>query len=166
MKITLKHKIAALATAATIVGGSGVALAYWTSTGNGAGSATAGTSSPWVVTTDAATGGLLTPDGPTQTVGFHVQNVSSGVQGLQAVAVKVANANGSAWDPTGDCDASDFVVGIAAAGGTHTISYSQVENVAAGGTKSGSVTIKMINKTTTNQDSCKGVAVPLHLAAS
>lgn len=166
MKITLKHKIAALATAANVVGGSGAALAYWTSTGSGAGSATAGTSSPWVVTTDAATGGSLTPDGPTQTVAFHVQNVSSGVQGLQAVAVKVANPDGSAWVPTGGCDATDFVVGTAAAGGTHTITYSTVENVPAAGTKSGSVAIKMINKATANQDSCKGVTVPLHLAAS
>ena len=165
MQISLKKKLAAAATVLTVLGGASVAVAYWTSTGTGSGSATAGTSSAWEVTTDAATGSLLTPGGPTQTVAVHVKNNSSGAQGLAQVVARVANADGTAWS-SGTCDADDFSVSGEAAGASHTITYSPVENVAAGATKDDSVTITMINKTTVNQDDCKSVTVPLYFAAS
>lgn len=166
MKLSLKKKLAAVAAAATVVGGTGIAVAYWTSAGTGSGSATAGQATAWAVTTDAATGAALTPGGPSQTVGLHVKNNSTGHQGLQAVAVKVANADGTTWDGPGDCDADDFAVGAAAAGATHTISYTPAENLAPEAVKDDSVTVQMVNKTDANQDACKGASVPLHLAAS
>ena len=165
MKISLKKKLAATAAAVTIAGGAGIAFGYWTSTGNGAGSATAGSDVAWEVTTDAAVGDPLTPDGPTNTVDFHVKNNNSGVQGLQAVEIKVANTDGTAWS-SGGCDADDFSVGGETAGGAHTITYSPAENVAAGATFDADVTIQMINKTDASQDDCRGVTVPLYLAAS
>lgn len=187
MKITLKKKIAAAAAAVTIVGGSGIALAYWTSTGNGAGEATAGTSSDWVVATDAATGGLLTPGGPTDSVPFHVTNTNTGHQGLESVTVSVGDADPETgakvtW-ASGTCDDDDFAIGhvdaaadagaVSAAGAAHVITYSTVVDLAGdppgvgtGGTHTGTITIQMINKPAESQDDCKGVTVPLYLAAS
>ena len=133
----------------------GVAFAYWSTSGNGSGSAATGTSSEFVVSTDAATGDPLTPGGPTQTVGFHVQNTNSGVQRLSAVSVTVANSDGSTWT-SGDCSAADFSIG--------TPQFTPGD-IAAGATKDGTVTISM-NNLSTNQDDCKDVTVPLYVSAS
>lgn len=162
MKITLKKKLAAAA-AATIAGGAGVAFAYWTSSGTGTGSATAGDSSAWEVTTDPAIGDPLTPGGPLQTVGIHVQNSSSGHQGLQSLTVKVAESDGTPWT-SGVCDADDFSISGADAGTAHVINYAPPVDLAPGATKDDSVTVQMINKSV-SQDDCKNVIVPLHVAA-
>ena len=78
----LKHKkVAGLLVIALLALTSVAAYAYWTSTGSGTGSATVGTDSPWQVDTDAATGGPLTPGGPSQTVGYTITNNSTGHHG-------------------------------------------------------------------------------------
>ena len=135
--------------------GGGVAFAYWTTSGTGTGSASSGTSTTWAVTTDAATGGLLTPGGPTDTVAFHVKNNNSGVQHLQGVVVTVANSDGSPWS-SGTCDAGDFTVGTPAV---------TAGDVASGATVDGTVTLQM-NNNSENQDDCKNVTVPLYVSAS
>lgn len=166
MKISLKQKLATAAAAATLAGGAGLAFAYWTSEGTGSGSAGTGSDAGWTVATDAAVGDALTPGGPeVQTVDFHVTNDSTGHQGLQAVAIKVANADGTSWS-SGSCDADDFSVGGETAGTTHTITYTPVVDLAGGATHDDDVTITMVNKVDANQDDCKNVIVPLHLAAS
>lgn len=166
MNLSVKKKIAAAATAATILGGAGIAFGYWTSTGTGSGSATAGAASDWVVTADSESTVALTPGGPAETVDFQVNNPSTGNQGLQAVAISVANSDGSTWT-SGDCDADDFSVGgEAVAGSTHTITYTPVENVGPGDTFVDDVTVAMVNKADANQDDCKDVTVPLYLSAS
>jgi hypothetical protein len=147
---------AVLGGVALTVATAGAAYAYWTTTGNGSGSATTGTSSAFVVTTDAATGALLTPGGPTQTVAFHVQNTNSGVQHLTAVAVTVANSNGTTWTSVPGCSAADYTVG--------TPSFT-AGDIASGATSSGTVTITM-NNLASSQDGCKLATVPLYVAAS
>jgi hypothetical protein len=155
--ISMKKKSAALVTAGVItVAAAGGAYAYWTTTGNGSGTATTGTSSAFVVTTDAATGGLLTPGGPTQTVAFHVQNPNSGVQRLTAEAVSVANSDSTTWTATPGCSAADYTVG------TPTFTAG---DIAPGATVNGTVTISM-NNLASNQDGCKNAIVPLYVAAS
>jgi hypothetical protein len=153
MRNSKRIKIVAGGTA--VLMGGGIAFAYWTSNGAGKGSASTGTDTPWAVTSDAASGGLLTPGGPTQTVAFHVKNNNTGVQRLQAVAVSVANADGSPWS-SGSCDAADFSVG------TPTFTSG---DVASGATTDGTVTISM-NNNNENQDDCRGLTVPLYFAAS
>ena len=112
VKIKMNKKTKALVAAGVLViATAGGAYAYWSTTGNAAGSASTGTSSAFVVTTDAATGGLLTPGGPTQTVAFHVKNTNSGVQRLSAVAVTVATGTGAAWTAVSGCSAADYTVG-------------------------------------------------------
>jgi hypothetical protein len=134
----------------------GTAYAYWTTSGNGSGSATTGTSSAFQVTTDAATGGPLTPGGPTQTVAFHIKNNNSGVQRLSTVTVAVKKSDGNAWTEVTGCSASDYSVG--------TPSFT-AGDVASGATVDGTVTISM-NNLAGNQDGCKNAAVPLYVSAS
>jgi hypothetical protein len=153
--------LAVLAVAAVTAIG---AYAYFTTTGSGSGSASVGTDTPWEVTTDAATGGPLTPGGPSESIAYHVKNPSTGYQNLANVAIKVANANGTAWDGPGTCSAADFSVDGAAAGATFN-DTALAGDKAPGTTSNGSITIQMVD-TGSNQDDCKNAIVPLYLYAS
>lgn len=155
-KVKTSKKRIAITTAALVAVGGGAAFAYWTSTGNGTGAAQTGTTEPFTVTETEVTGGPLSPGGPSQTVEFDVTHAGTGVQRLNSVVVKVANADGSAWTSVTGCSAADYTVGTAAITGG---------DIAANATKSGTVTITM-NNLETNQDGCKGQAVPLYFTAS
>jgi hypothetical protein len=153
MRKTQKSAVVIGSTVALI--GGGMAFAYWTTSGTGTGSATTGTSSSWAVTTGLATGGPLSPDGPSQSIAFHVKNNNTGVQHLSSVVVTVANADGSAWT-SGNCSMADYTVGTPVFTGG---------DVASGATVDGTVSIAM-NNLSTNQEDCKGVTVPLYVNAS
>ncbi len=150
--LTGKLKVVLVAGTLTVVTG-GAAFAYWTTTGNGSGSAAAGTSSPFQVTTDAATGSPLAPGGASQTVAFHVKNNNAGTQRLRTVTVTVANADATAWTSAPGCSAADFTVG--------TPSFT-AGDIVSGATTNGTVTVTMDN-TGSNQDGCKNVTVPLYV---
>ncbi len=155
LELTTKLKVVLVAGTMTLAT-AGAAYAYWTTTGNGAGSATTGTSSAFQVTTDAATGAALSPGGSSQTVAFHVKNNNAGTQRLRTVTVTVANADASAWTSAPGCSAADFTVGTAAF---------TAGDVASGATTNGTVTVTMDN-TGSNQDGCKSVTVPLYVNVS
>lgn len=160
-----KKRAAVMAIVGSLALGAG-AYAYFTSTGTGSGAATVGTSTAWMISSDALTGDSLTPGGTTeQTLTYTVTNPSSGNQGLTKVTVKVANPNGSAWTEVPGCSKDDFKINGAAAGA----SYEDVENfgnIAPGADVTNTVTITMINDPIRNQDGCKLATPPLHLAAS
>ncbi|MCG8915005.1 hypothetical protein L6E12_04275 [Actinokineospora sp. PR83] len=153
---TKKRALVTAAIVAVLALAGGVAYAYWSSTGTGSGSATTGTSSAFVVASSTATGGPLSPGGPTQTVAFTVTNPGTGAQNLANVAVTVANADGSAWTSVAGCSAADYSVG------TPTVTYGEVEPA---GVRNGTVTITM-NNLPSNQDGCKNATVPLRFVAS
>ncbi|AUI51900.1 hypothetical protein [Arthrobacter crystallopoietes] len=156
-KFTAHKKRVAITTAALVAIGGGAAFAYWTSTGSGTGSATTGTTVPFTVTSTTATGGPLTPGGPSQVVEFEVTNPSTGVQRLQNVIVTVADEDGILWTDAGGCSYKDYFVSDAV--------FTAGDVAPNGGKVTGTVTIKM-NNLATNQDACKGLAVPLHFSAS
>jgi hypothetical protein len=156
MRFSKKALIATGTGAVVAMAIGGLALAYWTTSGNGSGSATTGTSSSFVVTTDAATGGPLSPGGPSESVTIHVNNPSTGHQQLSTVHVTVANSNGSAWTSVAGCSAADYAV---------TDPTFSAQDLAAGATYDTSVTIAM-NNLSSSQDGCKNVTVPLYVAAS
>lgn len=147
--------LVALTTVAIVAVGA-VAFAYWTSDGSGSGTGTTGTSSTFVVTSTPATAPVLKPGVGDQVVEFEVENPSDGAQMLSDVTVSVANADGTAWTSVAGCSAADYTVGAA------DIAY---EDVAAGATAGGTVTLSMLNGAT-NQDGCKGASVPLYFVAS
>lgn len=145
--------VAAVAVAAV---SGGLAFAYWTSTGTGAGSAATGASTDFTVTSIAAVGPALTPGGAAQTVGFTVANASPGSLDLSSVVVTIANPDGTAWVAVPGCSAADYAIA------SPTIVYGQI---APGTGVDGTVTVAM-NDLATNQDACKTVTVPLYFVAS
>ncbi|OLR91963.1 hypothetical protein [Actinokineospora bangkokensis] len=153
---TKKRVVVVGAITAVVALGGGLAYAYWSSTGTGTGSATTGTSTAFQVTSTAATGGPLSPGGPSQTVAFTVTNPGTGSQNLSSVVVTVANSDGTPWTAVTGCSAADYTVG------TPAITYGQI---APGGSASGTVSITM-NNLSTNQDGCKNATVPLRFVAS
>ena len=154
-KVAGRKKRIIITTAAMLAVGGGAAFAYWSATGTGDGTATAGTSSNFTITSTVA-GGALSPNGPIQTFTFTVTNPGSGVQKVTTVTAAVADTSGAAWD-TGTCSAADFTVGTP---------VFVAKELAAGGTTTGTVTLQMKDRAGVNQDGCKGATVPLHFNAS
>lgn len=147
---TSKKKTAVVGGVAAVLVTGGVAFAYWTSTGEGTGSATTGTSSEWEVTVVSTDLASLTPGGPTETVDFSVKNNNSGVQNLQGTVASVVDTSDAG------CTADDFAVS------STSIAYG---DIASGATVDGTFTIQMINRPV-NQDACKDVTVNLKVTAN
>ena len=97
-RFTSKRFIGALS-AIAVLAAAGAAIAFFTSSGTGSGSATVGTSTAWTVGQTGTSGPALLP-GPTigtrniQTKTYQVTNPSSGSQNLKQVVVSIANGNG------------------------------------------------------------------------
>lgn len=152
-----KPLVLGLAAGLTLAG-SGVAFAYWTSTGSGTGGATTGTSTAFVITADPPAGGPLSPDGPTQTVAYTVTNPNgAGVQTLTGTTVAIAGAGGASWTTVPGCSAADYTATI-----TTAPAYAVMQ---PGDTATGEVTVQMID-TGVDQDACQGAAVPLYFTAA
>ena len=159
MRLRNKLAIAAVGTVAAI-SISTAAFAYWTSSGSGTGSATAGTSSAWNVTSDTASGNPLTPGGPVDSIAYHVKNDNSGVQHLNQVSISVSSTSNSG------CTADDFSVGGELPGVAHVDTDADlIGDILSGATHDSSVTVQMVNGSG-NQNACKGVTVHLAFAAS
>jgi hypothetical protein len=169
-----KKRVALVATPLAALALAGGAFAYFSSTGTGTGSATVGKATAFVVGQSATAGGPLYPDtaiggANVVTDSYTVNNPSAGKQNLNQVVISVANADGSAWSSKTDstkpaCTASDFSVGGQTAGSPWT-DTSLAADYTAGQTKTGSVTVEMIDSGA-NQDNCQGVTVPLYFSAS
>lgn len=185
-KFSKKQYLAAGCAAALIAGGAGVAFAYWTTTGSGDGTGSAGTATNWTVafqaTTEDTAGVALSPGGPTETVHFTIKNPDSGHAALDDVALTVANAQApvtfssqtDASKPA--CTAADFTItsisltdGAAVptvkSSATSEVIGSPLYDVAGGDTITGTATLAMVDGTG-NQDNCQGVTVPVHAAVS
>lgn len=156
-RFTRRRWIAALAVAVLV--GSGVAFAYFTSSGSGTGSAKVGRSSSWTVVPDTATGTML-PGSGDSTFTYTVENPSSATQHLNATSAAVdADAQG---DITEDGNA---VAGCKASWFHATDTSPAPADVAAGDSVSGSVTVTM-DESGTNQDACQGSSPDITVSAS
>lgn len=147
-----------ITTAAMLAIGGGAAFAYWTSLAeqNAVVESTA-TSDAFSITVGALSSNVLSPGGPTQTVSFTVNNPGTGVQKINAVAVTVADADGTLWDSGAGCSYADFAI---------TANTLVATELLPGDSADGTVTLQMVNRPNVNQNGCKGVEVPLHFAAS
>jgi hypothetical protein len=151
-----RKKRMAVATAALVAVGGGAAFAYWSATGTGSATARTTQSAGFKVTSDAATGGPLSPGGPTQTVGFTVTNPGSGVQHLTKVDVKVsADLSAKADSSKPACTAADFTI--------DEVNFT-AGDIASAAAIQGTVLLSMKNLPS-NQDNCQGVDVPLVITA-
>ncbi len=150
-----RRTIIALATVLTLAG-TGAAYAYWTAGGTGVGEATTGTSTDFTIASEDAAGELL-PGGVGQTVDFTVTNAGDSAQVLNLVTVALADAEGVAWAPTGDCEFADYAAEV-----TVDPLYG---SIAPAGTLTGTVTVTLEN-TAVDQNDCQGQTVPLYFTAS
>jgi hypothetical protein len=144
-KLTRKRFIIPLATVA-VLAVAGIAVAFFTSSGTGSGTATVGSDNGVTISPVTITGTLY-PDGPAATVDFTVNNGSADT----AIHVDKVVADSITTDKP-LCDASAF-------------SFADVTvnaDVPASGSKNGSGSLSMADNGA-NQDACKGATVTLNL---
>lgn len=156
-----KRAMAALTVVGVLVV-AGAALAYFSSTGSGTGSATVGSSTAFTVAVSPATGGPLYPGSGTQNLAYTVNNPSSGGQNLSATTASVASSGAnitSGGVAVPGCLAADFTA-------TNTAPTPLPQNLAGGATSTGgSVAVTMTN-TAANQDACQGKTPDITVSAS
>lgn len=149
-KFSKKQYLAVGAAAVIVASGAGVAFAYWTSSGTGTGTATTGSSSEFVVTIDSTSLADLSPNGPTETITYHVKNTNSGAQSFAAATPSVVDTTHAG------CGATDFSIT------DNTIVPGDVQ---PGATVDGSFKLQMID-TGGDQDACQNATVNLKVAVS
>ncbi|MGB7588895.1 MAG: hypothetical protein WBM00_09335 [Solirubrobacterales bacterium] len=144
-----RRALIALGAAGAVVAVS-VAIAYFSATGSGTGSATVGTSS--AVTIHGTTATSLFP-GTSSTVSFTVDNPSTGSQRVNAIQLEsvTTDAGHSA------CVTSDFTM--------PNVTVNQVFPSGNGQAVTATGTLSMAN-TALNQDACQGAPLTLHLTSN
>jgi hypothetical protein len=153
-----KKKIgAAVAAGALVVGGAGVAFAYWSTSGSGAGSAATSAGAADLTVAQTSTISNMYPGDSAQAISGTVTNNAANSAYVTQVVASIAGVTQAA-SATGTCDASDYTLANA--------TMPVAKDIAAGATAPFSgATIKFNNKAT-NQDGCKGATVNLAYAAS
>jgi hypothetical protein len=164
-----KKKLAALA-AVVAVGGGTAAYAYWTTTGTGSGTASAGTSS--AVTVAGTSASTLYP-GTTSTVSFTAGNPGTANQSISSIHLVSVQAYPTSADRTAGTNVITACGGVAGAGHDFampdvTVNPATDGNIAAGATAqtltaTGTLTM---NNLSTNQDTCKSAFLALTLTSS
>ncbi|MDX6274828.1 MAG: hypothetical protein QOJ92_2038 [Frankiales bacterium] len=154
-----KKLTAVVAGTAAAVALSGVAYAYWTTTGSGAsGAGSTGTSSALTLhaTTDAS---QLTPGGTTSVVSFTADNPNTGHQYVTSVSL----ASVEAWTDAArtisaaTCDVTKFSMA--------TVTENQDIPSGNGTALTNSGELKL-NNAAVSQDGCKSVFLTLHLTSN
>lgn len=128
----------------------GIAMAYFTGTGSGTGSATVGTSS--AVTIHGTTAGSLFP-GTSTTVSFTVDNVSGGSQRVNEIHLESVTTDAA----HSACVTTDFTMSNVTV--NQTFPSGNGQSVTAPGT------LSMAN-TAQNQDACQGAPLTMHLTSN
>ncbi len=157
----LNKKVAAAAAAgiAIAVATGGVALAFWTSTGSGNGSASTSAGASDLTVTETSPVSNMYPGDSAQTLSGTVKNNAANSAYVTAVTAAITGVTKATSAPAGTCDASDYTLATPAM----TVNV----DLASGATTAFSgATIKFNNKTSTNQDACKGATVALSYTVS
>lgn len=157
-KAITKKRFAVLG-AVAILAMAGIAVAYFTSTGSGTGSATVGSSTAFKVTVAAATGGPLYPGSGSENLAYTVKNEGSGAQNVNSTSATVASEGGNITQggvEVPGCKASWF---------TATDTSPAPVNLKGGESASGSVEVTM-QDSGTNQDACQGTSPDITVSAS
>lgn len=151
-KFSKRAKIVVAGSVVLATVGGGVAFAYWSTSGSGAGTAgtSAGTSS-LVVSQDAFTGNLAPGAAPVAITGT-VKNTANNSAYVNTVKVSIASVTQAAG-ASGTCDATDYTLPVNTA--TVATDLAAGQSVAFSGP-----TLAFVDKST-NQDGCKGATVNL-----
>jgi hypothetical protein len=151
MQKVLRKRILVPVVAIVALAVAGIAVAYFTASGTGSGTATVGSAAG--VTIDSVSfDSTLYPGGST-TVRFTITNASSNtdVQVDKVVADTSQGTNGITGLARG-CDPADFSFG----------DVTVASSISANGSKNASGTLSLANSTA-NQDACQGASPVLHL---
>ena len=171
MKRFMNKKVVAVAlTAGLVLGGGGVAFAYFTGNGSGSGSATTGSVSGSDFTFAGSTSGAaLLPGGTSQLVTFTAHNGGSGSEYLGRVYVSVAtDGSGNALDNSGSGDPVP-ILGCSASWYQLSESYVDVNAATAAGGTTDSLdagTVSMPADSADNQDACQGHSIELDFSTT
>ena len=154
-----KKIVVTTALVALLVGGGGAAYAFWTTSGAGTGAASAAASVAGVVVKQTSTVANLAPGSGTQPLTGNFDNANSGPVQVTTVTVASLTVTKASGAPAGTCDQTDYTVV------SPTTTSGSVPAGTAQGSWSGG-TIAFNNKTSTNQDACKGATVVVNYTAS
>jgi hypothetical protein len=152
-----KKLVTGVATGAIVLAGSGVALAYWTASGNGSGTGTttAGASNLTIWQKGTVTG--VYPGGPAMPVVATITNNADNSAFVHQVVVSILQVQ-KPYGATGTCDASDFELTSDTIKVDQEIPSKSLIEISGAG-------IHFVDKAA-NQDACKNATISLHLAAS
>jgi hypothetical protein len=142
----------------------GAAVAYFTSSGSGTGSATVGSASSFTVTPQSATGSPLYPGAGTTNIAYTVTNSGGGSQRLNSVTAAVASSGANvtqAGVAKAGCLAADFTATVH----QPTSPAPPATLAAAASATGGSVDVTM-QDSGQNQDACQGVKPDITISAS
>lgn len=162
-KLSAKQTIATIGTAATVVAASGIAYAYWTTTGSGTGTGatTAGVTDTLSFTQDALAD--MYPGDSSKPLSVTIENTHADQKVYVTTVKAYLTVVGS-----GTCAANDFMLGGAAAPGdlanAVTMTWTAQE-LDPGESDEATSTIQFNNKAT-DQDGCKAATVTVHYDAS
>jgi hypothetical protein len=152
----LNKKIITGVVAGTIVlGGSGVAFAYWSTTGQGSAQAVTSAGAPKLVVLQTGTVTNVYPGGKPQIISGTVKNDAENSVFVRQVAVSISGV----LPPGTGCDASDYTLSPDPIIVNREIASKETVNFSG-------ATIQFNNKTSENQDDCKGAQVYLKFAVS
>lgn len=157
-----KKIVAGLAAGAAVVAGSGVAFAYWTSSGSIDGSSTTTNPASNVIVVAQTTGASnLAPGHAAETLSGTVTNPATSANNFYVTQVvasikSVTKASGAA---SGTCDATDYTLS------NPTMAVGS--DLAPGGSANFSgATLAFNDKPSASQDQCKGATVTITYTAS
>jgi hypothetical protein len=154
-------RVAVLIAATVLLAGGGIAYAYWTAGGSGAGTATTGTNIPITANQTTLITGLA-PGVAAQTISGTFTNTNTGPAYVGTVTASIGSVAKAGGAP-GTCDATDYTLASPAM----TVN-AEVPAGTAQGAWTGA-TIAFNDKTGVNgvnQDACKGATVTLSYAIS
>ena len=154
MRKPTKRLIAIAATSVLLLGGAGIAYAYWTAGGTGGGSGTTGTSEAITINQTSVITNLR-PDGAAQTLSGTFTNTNDEPIYVGTVTASIASVTGGAT-----CEVTDYTLANA---------VMTVNAEVAVGTGVGSwtgATIQFNNKPAENQDDCKDATVTFSYVAN
>ncbi len=152
---TPKNKKLAIVTGTVLVlGGTGIAYAYWSAGGSGTGSATTGTNVAISVHQTSTVSGMA-PGDSAQTLSGNFNNTNTGPVYVTSVTASIASVVKASGAPDGACTAADYSL----ANAVMTVG-AEVPAGTAQGAWTGA-TIKFNNSASVNQDGCKGATVNL-----
>jgi hypothetical protein len=178
MRKLTKKSAALVAGTALLLGSSGVAYAYWTTTGAGTATSTTAASLATLTTTQNGAVTAMAPGGAVQDVNFTINNSAATPQYVTTVAMAFVSATyigagtsssvGTTWlnhpagGPAPGCTAADFTLTQPVAGidiPPAGLAFTQATAPRKGGR------IAMDNEVT-NQDDCKDTTIALSFTIS